>query len=703
MGKYRKIVVIVLSLAGIVALLYWQFNKKQIIHDAIQSAVVKGSDSIYTIRYDSSYIDEVSGNATFFNLRLQSDSLYRLLRDDSTRLQAAIVSVYVSQLRVLGVNIPGLLTQNKIEAREIEIERPIIKIVLPPGDTATFSSEDSVNLYNRLTGNFNSIRAGKISVRNGQVLVATGLQPERIGIKGIHLSLTNLDIDSTKDYTNIISYFIRELEAGIDTVILLPKKSNRSIRISGVKYSAPSKELRVDQYSASYGNNPTSQTDIRDITFTNLSTENFINRHEISADTLSASGGKIHIELETGGKESDISKQIVINNDYFNKVHINNLRFGKTDVTLAKKDDKKAIAKAKALTLQVSDINSLEFSFNLPWMLSNSNWKITGNSLDLPATGSNYKTEIGSFVLDKPSAIASFDNIQLQPLQTDEEFMRQQKEQKDHYRLKIANLRFTGLQFDDLLQKKISASRATLQPDIYIYNDRTLPPDLSSKVGRYPQQLFQKVSIPINIHRLEVINGKVVYRERGAISGKTGDVLFSGINATISNLSNKNSGDIVMNADGSFLGVAPLTTTWRFPMEKKNGSFSVSATIKAADARKFNSVTEPLGMAKIKSGDLKKLQLNMKGDDYGSAGSLTVLYNNLKIIYLEEPKEGDSINRKTLLTFFANIFTKDDNPSNGRIRSNSVGIQRDTTRSFFNLIWKSIFEGVKKTAAGKSM
>jgi hypothetical protein len=265
------------------------------------------------------------------------------------------------------------------------------------------------------------------------------------------------------------------------------------------------------------------------------------------------------------------------------------------------------------------------------------------------------------------------------------------------------------LQFERLLQQRIlSASSASVQPDLYIFNDRTLPPDLSSKVGKYPQQMLQQLAAPVTINRLLVRNGKVVYRERGAISKKFGDVGFTRINASVSNFSNLKQqfgakSEMVLQAEAYFLGITPLKTTWRFPMPEKNGSFSISATIGQADATKFNTVTEPLGMAKIKSGQLNGLRLNMKGDDYGSAGSTTVLYNDLKIIYLEEPKGKDTINKKNLLTFIANIFTKDDNPSNGKTRSNSVGIPRDTTRSFFNLVWKSIFEGVKKTAAGKSM
>ncbi len=705
MNRSLKFIAVGLLACIASALVYWQVNKKTIVRQAIQSAVQKGSDSLYSIRYDSSRIDELAGNADFFNLRLQSDSLYSILKSDSTQQLPAIVYVNVKQLGIRGANIPSLLTGNTIEANEIFIEQPHIHITLPPGDSVKLSAEDSAKLYERLTGNFNSIKAGKITVSGGNVLIRTGTGPVHTSIKGVNINIPQLKIDSTRDYNNLLSYFIKDAEAVIDTIILLPKKSGRTTRIEGIVYSAPRKFLTVNRFSEMALNGTETVTEINNSGFANLSTADFIRRNSISADTLYSSGGKLKIEMNTGGNNKDLTSRININTDYFNKINVRNLRFERTDVIITDRDKNKPIAKLNGITLNVAGIDELKFSFSLPWILKNSNWIIAGDGVELPNNNTDYRTEIGRFKLDKPASTATLGSIKIIPKNSDEAFMSKQKHQTDHYRISFSNLVFSGLNFNRLLNDQaVYASKAIVQPDLYIYNDRTLPPDLSSKVGKYPQQMLQKLDVPININRLEIAKGKVLYRERGAVSRKTGDVIFTRINGSVTGFSNleKNT-EMALNAKALFLGITPLTTTWRFPMQKKNGSFNISATINGADATRFNVVTEPLGMAKIKSGTLKGLRLEMKGDDYGSAGSATVLYNDLKIIYLEEPKGKDTINKKNLLTFFANIFTKNDNPSNGKTRSNSVGIPRDTTRSFFNLVWKSIFEGVKQTAAGKSM
>ncbi len=703
MKTSRKPIFILIIASLIGALLYWQFNKKQIIRQAIQSAVEKGSDSLYSIRYDSSSIDEVAGNAVFYNLRLQSDSLYSLLKSDSLALMSAIISIWVPKLEVRGVNVAGLISGNKIEANEIQIERPNVHIILPPGDSVRLNAEDSLKLYERITGGFKLISSGLISLRDGSLSISNGSEVAHTNIKGINLNISNLKIDSTKNYNNLVSYFVNEMESRVDSVILLSKNSSRIIRIAGINYSAIKKFVKVERYVESDNTLKNIHSDIRHTGFSNLSTADFIQRREISADTFYSSGGKIQIEIDKSGGTKDLRKQITINNEYFNKVHIRNISFGKADVSVIESKSKKEIAEIKGLSLRASGIDAINFNFNIPWVLENSNWVIAGDRIIVPQKNADYKTEIGKFVMNKLNATVTVESVKLNPVDTDEQFMRKQKHQKDHYRISLVDLQMTGVRFNEFLNQTITAETARVQPDLYIYNDRTLPPDVSSKVGKYPQQMLQKLPVPISIDRLNIRKGKVVYREKGAISKKSGDVIFTGINATVNNFSNTNKKEMVLNAEASFLGIASLKTQWRFPMHLKNGSFFITATINKADARKFTKVTEPLGMAQIKSGKLNKFELDMKGDDYGSAGSAKVLYKDLNITYLEEPKGNDTINKKNLLTFFANIFTKDANPSNGKTRINSVGIPRDTSRSFFNLVWKSIFEGVKKTAAGKSM
>ncbi|MBK8784950.1 MAG: hypothetical protein IPN43_00250 [Chitinophagaceae bacterium] len=53
--------------------------------------------------------------------------------------------------------------------------------------------------------------------------------------------------------------------------------------------------------------------------------------------------------------------------------------------------------------------------------------------------------------------------------------------------------------------------------------------------------------------------------------------------------------------------------------------------------------------------------------------------------------------KKGLQSLLANVLMKNSNPLNGVTRSDEINYERDKTKSFFNLLWKSIFSAAKKT------
>ena len=71
--NHKWLIGIVLAIIFISGATWWKFSKGSIIKNQITKAVSKGTDSTYYIHYDSSSIDALAGNASFFNVVLQSD------------------------------------------------------------------------------------------------------------------------------------------------------------------------------------------------------------------------------------------------------------------------------------------------------------------------------------------------------------------------------------------------------------------------------------------------------------------------------------------------------------------------------------------------------------------------------------------------------------------------------------------------------
>ncbi len=79
-----------------------------------------------------------------------------------------------------------------------------------------------------------------------------------------------------------------------------------------------------------------------------------------------------------------------------------------------------------------------------------------------------------------------------------------------------------------------------------------------------------------------------------------------------------------------------------------------------------------------------------------------MLYSGLKISLLKKDKQENKYDKKGLASLAANIIIKGSNPGgDGKTRVEDVHFRRLLNRSMFNLIWKTIFTGVKQTAGIK--
>ncbi|MBK7885724.1 MAG: hypothetical protein IPJ81_19515 [Chitinophagaceae bacterium] len=143
-----------------------------------------------------------------------------------------------------------------------------------------------------------------------------------------------------------------------------------------------------------------------------------------------------------------------------------------------------------------------------------------------------------------------------------------------------------------------------------------------------------------------------------------------------------------------------MSTRWRLPLSAGNKNFTATGTVKQMNATLLNQIIEPLAMASVKEGKIKKLDFNLSGNDYKGTGDVLFLYNDLNVEILKKGKD-DELKTRDLISFFANKLVKNENPRGDETYTGKVDFERDIYKSFFNLLWKSLFDGVKKTVLGK--
>ena len=140
--------------------------------------------------------------------------------------------------------------------------------------------------------------------------------------------------------------------------------------------------------------------------------------------------------------------------------------------------------------------------------------------------------------------------------------------------------------------------------------------------------------------------------------------------------------------------LTPIQATLVLPLGDQQGRFAVEGSVGGGDATKLNVLTEPMALARLKSGTITSLHFKLNGNNTRADGTVTILYDGLKMQLLEIDK-GKGLDEKSISTFAANIILKDENPKKGEaVRVAEVHHARDMNRSFYNLVWKSIMEGV---------
>jgi hypothetical protein len=308
---------------------------------------------------------------------------------------------------------------------------------------------------------------------------------------------------------------------------------------------------------------------------------------------------------------------------------------------------------------------------------------------------------VGAFDINNANSSMRIKSFTVKPMFTEAAFSKTLEKQEVLYNMEFNNIELSGIDTRLLItQKRLEAEIATLQPVLKIYIDRTVAEDTASKVGKYPHQLIRKIKFPFSIKTVIIKNGMVAYTEKAVVSDQPGTVFFKNINGTVSNLTNINdlintNNLLVVDASASFMGVSQMHTVWKLPLNSNNGAFDVSGTAGAFNAVSLNPLIEPLGMASIKRGRVNKLTFNMTGTDLVTRGSSTLLYNDLKIEVLKI--DSGDMKKKGLKSLVANVLMKDKNPQNGVVRTDEINFERDKTKSFFSLLWKSIFSAAKKT------
>lgn len=295
--------------------------------------------------------------------------------------------------------------------------------------------------------------------------------------------------------------------------------------------------------------------------------------------------------------------------------------------------------------------------------------------------------------------------VELKPRYNRADFDKQIKTQKDMFQLVFRNINLEGLSRFDLLRQRLHIRNGSINGgELNVYRNRALPMPPGDKYGQFPNQLLAKLKLPLQIDTLTASGVDVSYTELNPKNGETGKIQFQRAGGTFRHITNIDSlvaknKHCTADLHAILMKSGKLKASFDFILGDESGAFGVSGQLNNMDGKEFNPVTKPLGMVEIRSAQIKELEFHFQGNERSASGTLKFLYSNLKISMLKEEKDPNGNQRKGLASLLANLMAiKNENPSPGEaVRIVKPRFQRDPKKSFFNLVWKTIFTGVKET------
>lgn len=285
-------------------------------------------------------------------------------------------------------------------------------------------------------------------------------------------------------------------------------------------------------------------------------------------------------------------------------------------------------------------------------------------------------------------------------------FSRKHKTQKDRYDLHFQKMDFRGIDFVKLNQEgRLHAQSLTLGPaKVAIFMNRELPPPPIDKGLNYPHIALKRLPLSLHLDTIRLKSIDVAYTEYNPISQKRGTVDLQNLKGTLLNVTNDSlqltkNNHAIARLSTHIIKAATVNVNLDFNLTAKDGSFSCSGNVGPMDMTALNPLSRSLGLVKIEEGKVRKASFNFKGNLKGSNGTMRFYYHNLKVTLLKEGEDGNPMQEKGLLSFLANtILIKDSNPGRDQeLRVANISFQRTPAASFFNLLWKSVFVGIRET------
>jgi len=372
-------------------------------------------------------------------------------------------------------------------------------------------------------------------------------------------------------------------------------------------------------------------------------------------------------------------------------IAVSNIYLNDASVDVVSLDSQKPILSIKKIIVKLEGILITDKTLNEKIPLQFESYALVIDSL-FYRPSAFYTITVGKISTEKNFLkINNFANL---PQFTRKEFTKRLEKEKDIYTLKLDSAEIKkmdwGFKNDQFFFKANSLVMHHFDANIY---RGKMPKDDLSKKYLY-NHLLRNIKFPLQIDTLQVLKSKLVYEEEIDFSKGPGVLSFDKFNLQATNLRSgfglKKTNDVKIKVNCIFMKNSPLNVDWSFNVLDKNDGFHIQGAITNFDVRAMGQFSKPYMNASF-TGVFNKYRFNFYGNDNISKGNASLDYDDLKVKLFKKKNPEKEAKLKSAIV---NLLVKND--SKDKAKTADVELERIQEKSFYNFLWRSIAESLKK-------
>jgi len=704
--RFLLIVGGIVLLAGI-AYFTWQFYKYKIVKNTVATTVAEQTDSLYSIKYDSLSFDEVTGNASIKNIRIIPDTA-RLKKMSVENMPDILLDVKIKSLIVTGVQTAKALEGNKMEGDSVIINDPaIILYSIKPLQKATKIQNEADIVYRQILGKLDLIKVGFVFVNNVNIKAIDFFTKEKnFDVINAKILLEDVLIDSAHNLDTTRVLFCKQAAFTVDSFFSY-NHNRRELAVKKIHFMGKQEQLLFDQISVNRFPNKNANgirlLDAEKLTLNGINTNEIVKNKNIVVDTILCNHITLYELPVDNLKTASVKPSIDNDSTGFSNVYgvyMKHLHFPKVTFVPFSKSN----YSVGNISITVNDVRADEVrKLETHPMNFTKEAEVAVDRFSLQSKDGKYNYHLNNMWINSLQKKLKISSLTVVPFASEKVFADKFHFQTDRYEVKLSGILLKNIDMNSLLDKRLEASELIINnANGKISRDLHKPLEKTSNVGNYLSQLLLKLDQPIHISKATVNNAFIQYRENEVVSDSIGVVIFSNSTFDISNITNipsaiQKNNELNLSFDTKVFGSIPLQGNFKFILNSNNGNFIVNGHTPGFDLTMLNRISVPMALIKINSGKINSIDFHFTGNNTSAKGKFIMKYEDLKVDVLKRDKNTKAVKKRGLASLAANLVVQNKNPGSSGLRIMNPEFQRNIYKSFFNLVWKTIFTGMKET------